>query len=109
MAGTYDEHADEAARVLGCATDDAGDPLFREEDVPAITIYLATAQVRATLALAAAVRELVVATTLPVEALDAIRQKITDPADKAWVGYSRGKNRRPPADPPAEDLTTPTQ
>jgi hypothetical protein len=96
MAGTYDEHADEAIRLLA--------------DAHIIGAQLNTAQVHATLALAAAVRELVVTTTLPVEAIDAIRQKITDPADNARVGYGRRKKSgRPPAEAPAEDLTTPTQ
>jgi hypothetical protein len=100
MAGTYDHHADKADRLVTASG-------FEKAELASVTLQ--EAQVRATLALAAAVRELVVATSLPPEALDAIRQKITDPAGNARVGYSRRKSGRPPADRPAEDLTTPTQ
>jgi hypothetical protein len=109
MASTYDDHADEAARLLDDAVDSHGNPVVAEPlDLMIIGAGMAAAQVHATLALAAAVRELVVTTTLPTEALDAIRQQITDPAGHDRTGYSR-QRKRPPADRPAEDLTTPTQ
>lgn len=107
---TYDDHAAEAARLLDDAVDSHGNPVVAEPlDLMIIGAGMAAAQVHATLAVAAAVRELVVATTLPAEALDAIRQKIADPGDHARVGHSRRPRKRPPADRPAEDLTTPTQ
>lgn len=108
MADTYDDHAAEAARLLDDALSDDGNPVIGEPmDLMIISGYMAAAQVRATLALAAAVREVVVATTLPPEALDAIRQQIADPSEHARVGYGRrNKNRKPPTDRPAEGSTS---
>lgn len=111
MAGTYDDHTAEAARLLGNVCNAVGDPLLAgEEDLSTIAVYLGAAQVQATLALAAAVREVVVATTLPAEALDTIRTAVAATPSTSRGGYrGRKKSRRSSADPPAEDLTTPTQ